>query len=426
MLETLIARRIGDNLAWARPPGERKALAEVRKLWSAGDEVFVRGLYPVLLRRDVEDGELCHWLRFLNDGGQRADLIRILTTSDEARRARIDTSWLPRLRSLSSEACWAELLRLWPQPDELFVKGVYELLLLRPAEQRDMTAAHDLLAYGSSRVDLIRLLTATEEFARLGLPTDWLEKLPWLSHDGLCGELLVSWREAEEVFVRRLFELVLHRQPGEKELGDNVALLHGGCARLDLVRSVACCEEARQRGYDETWFATLENRLSEEIWTGLVKIWGEPDLAFARDLHQLLLRRPVDAGALVGHVAALRNGRSRLDLVRALARGEEGHRALAGRSWLAWLDSAHGRRVLRRAAGARPPVRDAARRLLDRLPARLERGVFVRRAYQEIMGRQPTAAELRKQVFRLRYFPLYTRAVFLRRLIRFRNQLQGL
>jgi hypothetical protein len=425
MVETLIARRIGDNLAWARPAGERKALAAVRKLWFAGDDVFVRGLYPALLRREVEDRELGHWLRFLNDGGQRADLIRILTTSDEARRARLDTSWLPRLRSLSSEGCWAELLRLWPQPDEQFIKGVYELLLLRPAEQRDMTAAHSFLGHGNSRIDLVRLLTATEEFARLELPTAWMEKLPWLSHDGLCGELLVAWREAEEVFVRRLFELLLHRLPGEKELTDNVALLHGGCARLDLTRCVASTEEARQHGYDESWFATLETRLSEEIWMGLLKIWPEPDLAFARGLHLLLLNRPADAGALVGHVTALRTGRSRVDLVRSLANGEGGRRALAGRSWLTWLDSAEGRRVLRRSAGPLPPARDAARRLLDRLPAKVEPAVFVRRAYQEVMGRQPTPGELRKQVFRLRYFPLYTRAVFVRRLIRFRNQLQG-
>jgi hypothetical protein len=420
MASTLLARRIADNLAWARPPEEASVWAEVRRLWSAPDDVFVRDLYPAALGRPAEDRELRHGLRFLAAGGERAEWVRLLMTSDEARRSRLDASWLPRLVSLSEKRCWAELVRLWPQPDELFVRGTYDLLLLRPPEDRDLKAGLNFLRSGGSRAEFVRLLTATDEFARLQLPASWLDRLGWLTEEGLCRELLRTWGDEDAAFVRRLFELFLHRPAGEREVADNVTLLRGGCARLDLARSLARGADGR----DGSWFDTLEARLSEEIWTELVRLWAEPDAAFVRGLHRLVLRSPAEPGALLNQVSALRFGTSRPALVRSLAASEEGRRALAGTAWLAWLDSRRGRRVLREAA-ARRPDSGGARELLDRLPLTPDTGVFVRRAYLEIMGRQPTPEELKKQSQRLHYIPFYTRRVFLRRLLRFRDRLRG-
>lgn len=425
MVKTLIARRISDNLAWARRPDDAKVWAEIRKLWPAADDAFVRGLYPAVLGRPADDGELRHGLRYLGEGGQRADLVRLVATSEEARRARLDTSWLPRLISLTEERCWAELLRLWPQPDDLFVRGVYELLLLRPPDQRDLLPSLNFLRSGNSRAEFVRLLTASEEFAALGLPASWLEKLPWLTEQGLCQELLRAWGEADEPFVRRLFELFLHRPPLEKEVADNLTLLRGGCARLDLAQALATGPEARELRRDGSWFEALEARLSEETWAGLLRLWAEPDELFVRGVYRLLLHRPADPAALLTQVTALRGRTGRASLVASVAASDEGRRMACGRSWLAWLDSPRGRRELAQAVGCRPTDDSFIREFLRRLPVNPESAVFVRRAYQEIMGRQPTAEELQKQTWRLRYFPFYTRAVFLRRLLRFRDQLRA-
>ncbi|HKI31432.1 MAG TPA: DUF4214 domain-containing protein [Gemmataceae bacterium] len=423
MVDTLVPRRLGDNLAWARQTGAPKVWADVLELWPAAENEFVPGAYRVLLGRAAEEWELCHWLRFLAEGGERAELLQVLATSDEARRRNLDTSWLARLASLSSEGCWAEVVRLWPQPEEPFVRGLYELLLLRPAEPRDLTACLAFLAKGNARAELVQLLTATDEFARLRLPTPWLERLPWLTRDGVCHELLRVWGDADGRFVGRLFEVILRRPPGAGELADNVALLRGGGARLDLVRTLALGDEGRRHGHDVSWFEALETSLSEETWSGLLRLWREPDLPFVQGLYKLLLRRPADPGGLVRHVSALKAGRERAAIVRALASGEEGRRLIPGSSWRTWLDSHRGRRVLRAGTGA--TGRGEIGKLLHRFPVSSDVRVFVRRAYLEIMGRQPTPEEFKKQVFRLRFVPLYTRGFFLRRLLRFRESLRA-
>jgi hypothetical protein len=422
MVDALVARRLADHLASARQAAGPTVWDRIQELWPAADREFISGAYRVLLDRTGEEWELRPWLPFLAEGGDRAELVEVLATSDEARQRGLDTAWLPRLASLSPEGCWSELVRLWPQPDTLFVRGLFELLLLRAPEPRDRTACLAFLGQGNTRVELVQLLTGTDEFARRGLPAPWLERLPWLTPDGVSHELLRTWGATDGTFVRRLFRLILHRPPSDAELADRVASLHDGCARLALARAVALGDEGRRHGYDASWFGTVETSLSEQVWAGLLRLWHEPDRPFVEGLYRLLLHRPADPGGLVEQVAALQAGRSRADVIGKLAASEDGRRRIAGSSWLTWLDSPRGRRALR----AGPQATRTARTwdLLHRLPVGTEAGVFVRRAYLIVLGRQPTPAELKKQMFRLRYIPLYTRGVFLRRLLRFRDSLR--
>jgi hypothetical protein len=425
MADTLVARRIGENLARARHAGGRPTWDEIHALWPAADDDFVRGVYRALLGRPAEEQELRPWRRFLADRGERAELVQVVATSDEARRIPLDTAWLPRLTSLSAERCWTELVRLLPQPDDLFIRGLYELLLLHPAGPQDLAAGRAFLRAGHARAEFVRLLTATDEFARLRLPTSWLERLPWLTREGLCHELLRAWGETDEPFVRRLFELLVYRPPRERELADNAAQLRGGAVRLGLARALALGEEGRRYGRDDSWFDALETSLSELLWAGLVRLWPEPDVPFVQGLCRLLLRRPAEPAWLVAHVLALKSGSGRADLVRALADGDEGRRLIPGSSWRTWLDSGAGRRRLRAATGRSATDRGRAWELLHRLPVAPNVGVFVRHAYLEILGRQPSPEELGKHVRRLRFVPFYTRGVFVRRLLRFREQLSA-
>jgi hypothetical protein len=424
MVETLIARRLRDNLAWAQPAGADRIWPEVRKLWPATDEPFIRGLYQVLLGRDAEERELHQWLRFLAGGGRRGELVRMLATSEEAQQAQLDTSWLPRVSSLTPEGCWAELLHLWRQPDEAFVQGLYELLLHRPVDRQGMAECTGYLARGSSRVDLVRLLTSTEEFARLQLPASWIERLHGLTPEGLYTELLRLWKAADATFVRGVHEVLLLYSPGKVALADDVARLRG-TSRLEFVRALVQGEEARRRGLDESWLAGLEIRISEETWSELRKLWKEPALPFLQGLYKLLLQRPIEPAEVVHHVSALRSGKDRVAVVKELALASGGQGSALGSSWLAWLGSREGQRVLREAARQAKPGRAEVREVLERLRFISDPESFIRRAYAVVLQRQPSADELKRQVFRLRYVPLYTRGLLVRRLLQYRKRQQS-
>ena len=102
-----LAQRIYDNLNWAHSvgsdpvfaPGARPAdvWSEIQAVWKAPDRAFVEGLYLALLSRPADPAGLEIWCGALAGGLSRADLVRTLAQSQEARNSRVDVSWLSRL-----------------------------------------------------------------------------------------------------------------------------------------------------------------------------------------------------------------------------------------------------------------------------------------------------------------------------------------
>ena len=105
-----LTRRIYDNLNWppaggpSPAPGETARPADVwsqvRAVWPARDREFVEGLYRALLCRPADAAGLARSCEALAGGMPRAELVRSLARSDEARKYRLDLSCLPKLDAL--------------------------------------------------------------------------------------------------------------------------------------------------------------------------------------------------------------------------------------------------------------------------------------------------------------------------------------
>jgi 2-polyprenyl-3-methyl-5-hydroxy-6-metoxy-1,4-benzoquinol methylase len=76
-----------------------RAAAEVDLRADASDEVFLAGAYATVLRRDLDEEGLRHYLRLLKEGAERADVVRALLSSDEhVNRVTAELYHLPNLR----------------------------------------------------------------------------------------------------------------------------------------------------------------------------------------------------------------------------------------------------------------------------------------------------------------------------------------
>jgi hypothetical protein len=69
-------------------------LMQVRKLWQLPPEEFLKGLYPLLLKREIDTEGQRHFLKGLRGGMPRGEVVRHLALSDEARAAGLLTAWL--------------------------------------------------------------------------------------------------------------------------------------------------------------------------------------------------------------------------------------------------------------------------------------------------------------------------------------------
>ena len=73
-------------------------------MWPESDESFVSGLYLVLLGRLPDAAGLTAFCQAMAGGMKRPDVIRALALSDEARKQKLDVSWLPRLNGGAAAA----------------------------------------------------------------------------------------------------------------------------------------------------------------------------------------------------------------------------------------------------------------------------------------------------------------------------------
>jgi len=90
-LPTLMANAAANNL-------DRLDMA-----WPLPDEEFIACAYEILLERRVDDPGLSGWLSELRRGTARAQIVRQLAMSDEARKLGLDTGWLTQLDTLAPQ-----------------------------------------------------------------------------------------------------------------------------------------------------------------------------------------------------------------------------------------------------------------------------------------------------------------------------------
>ena len=98
--EACASRRSATCLARLETLHPNSVWDRIQTLWTEPDSVFVTGLYALLLVRPVDAGGLADYGAKLAAGMPRADVVRTLARSVEARRRKTDVAWLPRLRTL--------------------------------------------------------------------------------------------------------------------------------------------------------------------------------------------------------------------------------------------------------------------------------------------------------------------------------------
>jgi ribosomal 50S subunit-associated protein YjgA (DUF615 family) len=102
----------------------------------------------------------------------------------------------------NGDAILAEVLKLWPAPDDAFIRDLVPLLLGREADAAGMAYGLSLL-HSHSRLQAIRTLAECEEAQARRLDTSWLPKLEQLHPDGIRVRLRISVRRAVKALLRR-------------------------------------------------------------------------------------------------------------------------------------------------------------------------------------------------------------------------------
>ena len=142
-------------------PEDDDPLAAVRRVWAASDDVFVRELYRVLLRREPDDGG-AGFVAQLEQGRHRGAIVRDIAWSEEAERAGWPTDWLGELVEVDG---WTQELACalaFTQPlDGRFGQDIVDLLVVNPEER---PAARQRVA-GSLRSGAGRLHAARDLLA---------------------------------------------------------------------------------------------------------------------------------------------------------------------------------------------------------------------------------------------------------------------
>jgi hypothetical protein len=122
-----LVRRINDNLHWSHV-GANKLLdvwEQIEALWSEPNESFVAGLYLVLLGRQADPKGKASWCGAMATGMKRADVVRSLALSDEARTQNLDVTWLSRLDGPPCKSSLAFLRKVFWRLTAVRPRGVW-------------------------------------------------------------------------------------------------------------------------------------------------------------------------------------------------------------------------------------------------------------------------------------------------------------
>jgi hypothetical protein len=207
-----LARRIYDNLEWAETIGSDAPVSglgfpdffwsRLQDLWAQPTDVFLNGIYLLLLRRPPDPQGLATHRAALRGGAPRADVVRAIALGEEARWRRLEVAWLPRLEELDHDPVGDRIKKLWLEPDAAFVEGLYALLFGRRAEPQALAHYCAALARGRSRASVVGTLALSAEARTRGLDADWLPRLRTLPGGPAPRPRLLSLSALQDVLHR--------------------------------------------------------------------------------------------------------------------------------------------------------------------------------------------------------------------------------
>jgi hypothetical protein len=102
---------------------------------------------------------------------------------DHLARSAKDNAKDPLRMRIERETTFAGVLKLWPESDEAFVRGLIRLLLGREADAAGLEYGLGLLGRGT-RLQTVRSLATCEEARVRGLDASWLPQIERLHPDG--------------------------------------------------------------------------------------------------------------------------------------------------------------------------------------------------------------------------------------------------
>ena len=316
---------------------------------------------------------------------------------------------------------WPLLRRLWPAPNDEFVRGVYRMILGRDPDPKGFAERLLALRTGTPRATVVREIAVSEEAAARKVDTSWLDQLVRYTPSGIWSGLLDLLHRPAVEFVRGTYELLLQRPADPDGLVTYLAELADGRPRVAIIQTLASSIEFCTAGTDPSWLPRLRLLTLEGLRDRLVVLLGAGDEDFIRGLYDAVLHREPSSADLGYYLDAIGRGDQRPAIVREFLTSEEARGRYAGPAWDAALAA-----LFTSPPEPTPPAMPAITPAVPHSAPTEDFGwvsatdpvEFVRAAYRSVLGREPTPAEVVARVRRLRYVPFYTRNKLLNSLAR--------
>jgi GT2 family glycosyltransferase len=268
-------------------PGTVRPASTVQQLLAMDAHRFVAAAYATLLLRPVDASGRAFYVRELERGVSRAEVLRGLVESAEGRTANVTLRGLAELLARATNpppnaaqrprtddgapresspggdsARYRSVAELTALDGRAFVEAVYEALLHRPVDPAGLAACLSDLERGISKEIVIRSVATSQEARDRSASLEGLDGLlgaagprdarPSATDSGTprvtearLHELLALEGEA---FVREAYVSFLRRAPDATGLSSYVAELRSGVDKADIVRALLSSAEARSKG----------------------------------------------------------------------------------------------------------------------------------------------------------------------------------
>jgi len=153
------------------------------------------------------------------------------------------------------------------------------------------------------------------------------------------AKLQSFWGAFPEDFVRRLYLLLLRREPDAEGLRASTALLGDGESRVSRVLAIAKSLEARERRLEIRWLPQLSSLAPEDFFKAIQALWNEDPRELVQGLYLLLLGRYPTAVELDAAAVSLREGQNRIRFIYSLAVSPEARERGLALSWMPRLST---------------------------------------------------------------------------------------
>ncbi|MEA2144566.1 MAG: hypothetical protein QOG59_153, partial [Solirubrobacteraceae bacterium] len=232
--------------------------AAIARLEGTADDEFIAGLYQSILRREPDDEGLKIRTALLANGlCSRAQVVRDIATSPEARLLGVDARFVEGLRPEAPPEMVRQVRGAFWRDDELFAALLADVLL-SPEASRDaeVQALVGALAAGADRHAVLTDLVSRSD-VRDRLPdARALLRERFLTTDDLAAGLSQLAERDDSAFVAGLYQLLLGREPEPDGAAGTVARLRT-VTRRQVIGEIASSVEATRRGVDPSVVAEV-------------------------------------------------------------------------------------------------------------------------------------------------------------------------